>query len=147
MLTEIACGPISESAVLEEIPFVCSLFVEIRAAAGIVQYGWACNAEIDALWQPEEITTSELPVWIDRSITEGIYQPGRADVFIEARGLKIQLCHEADIHVETEEAAIIRSCASHWLAKEYRLLRSDAVPPKHDSWRQVQSVEDAAAGL
>src|SRR5260370_8099665 len=27
MLTEIACGPISEPATLEEIPFICSLFL------------------------------------------------------------------------------------------------------------------------
>jgi hypothetical protein len=116
MVIEIACGPISESALLDELPFVCSLFIEIRAVTVSVQYGWACNEEIDALWHPEEITTSDLPAWIDRSIRQRIYQPGRSDVFIDARGrLKVLLCHEADIHVETVEAAIIRSCASRWL--------------------------------
>lgn len=137
-----------ESAVLDEIPFVCSLFAEGGATVVNVQYGWACNASTDALWQPEEITTAQVPDWIDRSIRTGIYLPGRSDVFIERRGrLKVQLCHEADIHVETEDAAIIRNCASRWLAKGYRLLRSDTIPPKHDSWREVHSVRDAAAGL
>jgi len=39
MLTEIACGPISRSQVLEEIPFI---------------YGWACNADDDRLWIVEK---------------------------------------------------------------------------------------------
>lgn len=148
MLTEIACGPISESAVLDEIPFVWSLFIESGSAVVSVEYGWACNADMDSLWQPKEIAISELPDWINRSISEGVYKPGRSDIFIEDRGrLKVQLCHEADIHIETQMAAIIRKCASRWLGKGYRIMRSDEVPPRRDSWREVRSVQDATTGL
>ncbi len=146
MLTEIACGPISESAVLDEIPFVCSLFIESGSAVVSVEYGLKCNT--DALWQPKEIANTELCDWISRSIQDGVYEPGRSDIFIKDRGrLKVRLCHESDIHVVTDIAVTIQECASRWLAKGYRILRSDTVPPERGSWREVHSIQDATAGL
>ncbi len=86
MLTEIACGPISESAVVDEIPFICALFLDGDPAGVSVEYGWACDADIDAFWQPTKIATNQVSDWINRSVQHGIYKPGRSDIFIEDRG-------------------------------------------------------------
>jgi hypothetical protein len=148
MWTEIACGPISESAVVDEISFICSLFRDASPSEVSVMYGWACNADIDTLYEPKDITVANLSSWILTSIQSGIYEPGSSDLFIEDRErLKVQLCHEADIHITTKRKAIIEQCASRWLRQGYRMLRSNEVPANCGSWREIQSVEDATAGL
>jgi hypothetical protein len=147
MLIEIACGPIGGSAVLEEIPFICSLFMNSSATVSVM-YGVGCNAENDRLWVPFDIVTATLPEWIERSIRDGIYGPGNSDIFIfDKDRLTARLCHEADIHIETSFASIIQTCAHRWLGKGYRLVRSEVVPPSSDSWREIQSEAQATAGL
>jgi hypothetical protein len=148
MLTEIACGPISPLAVLDEIPFICSLFVGGGAAQVKVMYGVGCKADTDQLWCPFDIATAGLSDWIERMAQDGIYEPGRSDVFIfDADRLTARLCHEADIHIETRSLSIIQICAYRWLGKGYRLMRSDAVPASRDSWREIRSIEEATSGL
>jgi hypothetical protein len=148
MLTEITCGPISESAVEDEISFICSLFRDACPGEVSVMYGWACNVKIDALWEPKCIAVVDLSSWILGSIQNGIYEPGSSDLFIEDRErLKVLLCHEADIHITTKIKVIIERCASRWLQKGYSMHRSDEVPADCESWREVQSVGDATAGM
>jgi hypothetical protein len=133
MLTEIACGPISRAQVLEEIPFI---------------YGWACNADDDRLWIPCDIVTATPPEWIERSMREGIYEPGESDMFISDKDrLTAHLCHEGDIHIKTPVAAIVEKCALRWLGNGHRLLRSTEVPPSPRSWREIRSVDEAIADM
>ena len=147
MLTEIACGPISGPATLEEIPFICSLFVNSCFKVSVM-YGVACNVDNDRLWAPFDVVTATLPEWIERSIQDGIYEPGNSDIFIlDKNRLTVRLCHEADIHIETSFASIVQMCAHRWLGKRYRLLRSETVPSSSNSWREVHSVEEATVGL
>ena len=147
MLTEIACGPISGPATLEEIPFICSLFLNSSSKVSVM-YGVACKTDNDRLWVPFDIVTATLPEWIERSIQDGVYEPGNSDIFIfDKDRLTVRLCHEADIHIETSFASIIQMCAHRWLVKRYRLLRSEIVPPSSNSWREIHSVEEATAGL
>ncbi len=113
-----------------------------------VMYGVGCNAENDHLWVPFDIVTATLPGWIEQSIQDGTYEPGNSDIFVfDKDRLTARLCHEADIHIETSFAPIIQRCAHRWLGKGYRLLRSDIVPPSSNSWREIQSEEEAVAGL
>ncbi len=124
MLTEITCGPISESEMVDEFVFVCSLFLDSGSVEVSVMYGWACNLDFDALWKRKDIAVANLYDWIQSSIQLGIYEPGQADIFLEdGEILQIKLCHEADIHITAESAAIIEKCASRWLRKGYRILR------------------------
>lgn len=148
MLTEIACGPISEPALVGEISFICTLFRDACPSKSGSRTGGACNADIDTLYEPNEVAAANLSGWILSSIESGIYEPGRSDLLIEDRErLKVLLCHEADIHITTNTKAIIEQCASRWLAQGYRMLRSNEVPAKLGSWREVHSVDDATAGL
>jgi len=131
---------------VNEFTFVCSLFLDGGPAEVSVIYGWGCN--LDVLWKPKDIAVANLYDWITKSIQDGVYEPGQSDILIEAGELlKVKFCHEADIHITTETAAIIEKCASRWLRQGYRVLRSNKVPPSHDSWQEVQSVENATAGL
>ncbi len=139
---------ISESAMVDEIPFVCSLFLDGGSVEVSVMYGWGCNLEFDVLWKPKNIATANLYDWITTSLQCGVYEPGNSDIFIEDRELlKTKLCHEADIHITTEAATIIEKCALRWLPRGYRIVRSDKVPASHDSWRETKSVKDTTAGL
>ncbi len=111
-------------------------------------YGVACNAESDRLWREFNIAVAALPDWIEQSIRDGIYRPGTSDIFLcDGDRLAVKLCHEADIHITTQSPEVVEKCASRWLAKRYRLLRSDEVPASSSSWREVQSVQEATTGL
>ena len=111
-----------------------------------MMYGWAC-AE-NRLWETVELPTLGLHALIERSIHAGTYHPAKSDLFIIATDqLTARLCHEADIHVTTESLAIISQCAARWLSQNQRLLRSDVVPPSHDSWREIRTLGEATAGL
>ena len=148
LLIEIVCGPITAAQVLEEVSFICSLFLEGGGPQVSVMYGVGSRADIDRLWRPQEILTGTLPQWIERSIEDGVYEPARSDICIVDRDrLTARLCHEADIHIETRSRSIVQGCADRWLAKAYRLLRSDQVPPSRSSWREILSAEEATAGL
>jgi hypothetical protein len=106
-------------------------------------YGVGCNAENDQLWKQFDIPAISLPEWIERSIREGIYQPGECDIIIVDRDrLTAHLCHEADIHIETKESVIVQDCADRWLNLGYRLLRTDATSPSCKNWREVRSVAE-----
>jgi hypothetical protein len=138
----------SESEVEAEIPFVCALFADGGAAHVSVMFGVACKVDHDQLWSPFDIGTPILVEWIERMIRDGVYRPADSDLYIdEGERLSIRLCHEADIHVRTQSASIVKTCASRWLEKRYRLLRNDQVPVSRSTWREVQSIEDAIADL
>ena len=147
MLIEIVCGPISRSQVLEEVPFICSLFADDGSQVEVM-YGCACNTDDNLLWTPREIAAATLPEWIERSMREGIYEPGESDIFIfDKDRLTAHLCHEGDIHLRTSGAAIVEKCASRWLGRGYRLLRSSEVPPTPQSWREIRSIDEATADM
>jgi hypothetical protein len=61
--------------------------------------------------------------------------------------LTAHLCHEADIHIQTTDPAIIRHCVERWLSMMYRLLRTDDVSPARRTWREIHSVAEAVAGM
>jgi hypothetical protein len=148
MLTVITCGPISVPAIVDDIPFICSLFVAGGNTQVSVMYGVGCKADTDQLWCPFDIATVSLSDWIARMAQDGVYEPGRSDLFIfDDDRLTARLCHEADIHIETRSLSIIQICAYRWLGKGYRLMRSDAVPTSRDSWREIRSIEEATSGL
>jgi hypothetical protein len=147
-LIEIACGPISEPEVADEIPFVCSLFLEAGAPQVSVVYGVGCNTDHIELWSPLYIPATELLRWIAQAAQRGIYKAGRFDIFIDAGDqLTVRLCHEGDIHVSARSASIFEKFASRWVDKEYRLLRNDVLPPGRASWREINSIEEATAGF
>ena len=61
MLTEIACEPISEAAVIEEIPFICFQFAGSGADAVNATFRVGCPADHDQLWSPFIVATPALP--------------------------------------------------------------------------------------
>ena len=107
-------------------------------------YGWGC--ETVALWKESTIPAASLMVWIDNSIRRGIYTPGRCDIFIsQGQRLKLTLCHESDMHVETTDPDIVVECVSRWLEKGYRVHRKRVTAGQ--GWKDVCSVDEALTAL
>ena len=147
-MAEIACGPINASQVLQEIPFICSLFANGGGPDIGVMLGVGCNTQNNNLWTEVKIPTPSLPEWINGNIQASIYEPGECDIFIfDGSRLTAHLCHEADIHIQTADPATIRHCVERWLSMMYRVLRTDDVSSVRKNWREIQSVAEALAGM
>lgn len=112
----------------------------------VVMYSVGC--EIDDIQRDKEfsIPTARLSNWISDSIEQGIYTPGECDIVIYDRDrLRVRLCHESDIHIETVSPAIIGECVARWLELGHRIRRKRLTAGK--GWQSVWSVEDAISAL
>ncbi len=141
---ELLCGEISAHEIEEEIPFLCSFIEQLPSAEVDVIYGWGCHT--DHAWKQHMIPTIGIKDWIEDSIRLGIYTPGHCDLIIsKGESLKIVLCHECDIHIETGDRAIIEECVSRWLEKGYSVSRRRISAGK--GWFHVWSAQDALFAL
>lgn len=81
--------------------------------------------------------------WINRSIQTGVFVPGECDILILDRNrLTVQLCHEADIHVQTTDPGVVREPVERWLRMGYRLMLTDDVSAVRKSWREIRSLAE-----
>ena len=81
-----------------------------------VSYGWACNLDVDSLWQDQRIPTSELGSFVERAILNGIFELGESDLHINgtARAFSFTLCHESDLHFKSDDQAIVARVIDAW---------------------------------
>lgn len=87
----------------------------------VAVYGWGCNPDRTELWQDIPVATEQLPRFVEESIAKGIYSLGEADIWIHSatRECLFRLCHEQDIHFETEVHDLFASVRNQWLANGY----------------------------
>lgn len=87
----------------------------------LVFYGWGCDLDINELYQDIPLLLPELSDFITRSEHGGIFTLGKADLYVESadRAVQFVLCHESDVHVTSEDAAIIGEVGAAWAAKGY----------------------------
>ncbi|MEM7343214.1 MAG: hypothetical protein AAF485_03145 [Chloroflexota bacterium] len=84
-------------------------------------YGWACNVEIDDLYQDIPISTDNLKQFLIENIENGVYEVGESDLFIENKETDVQflLCHESDIHFTTKNMQLLQEVRDSWKRKGY----------------------------
>ena len=143
---ELVCGPLRTVDVEREIPFACAIVAAGTSDWIETMYGVGCQTDNSQLWQRFRIRNAQLQDWISASQGRGIYTPGECDVIVyDGDRLRVHLCHESDIHIETTDASIIRDCVSRWLGLGHRIQRKRESAGK--GWKEVWSVDEALAGL
>lgn len=82
-------------------------------------YAHYCNLEPEELYQEKEIKTDDLLDFLSRSMAEGIYHLSEDDFHVQNRALGVDflLCHESDIHLETENREVAAYTKARWAVK------------------------------
>lgn len=115
-------GPLTPAQVLEELPEIVNLLRLGGIEELLVEFGSGCKLEAQRLWQDTVVGLADLAAFIQRSIEEGIYSPGRADLILQDRDRSFEclFCHESDIHLETEDVSMIEKVNKRWMDKGYK---------------------------
>jgi hypothetical protein len=114
-------GPLTPAQLLEEVPEIVKLLQATGLENLVVEYGSGCNPGPGQLWQDIEVPVRDLVAFIQQSIEKGIYSPGQADLILQDRNGNFEclLCHESDIHLATDDDAILTQAARRWMEKGY----------------------------
>jgi hypothetical protein len=131
-------SPISPEQIRAEVDHICEILHQHCITELILSYGWACHIDHDELWRNRPVATTDLPDFVDRAISAGIYIPGNSDLFISDSAQRFQflLCHESDIHFKTESPRLFDSVRSEWLARGYTGYEKNT---DVDTWRPLTS--------
>lgn len=116
---EIASGYMKPEQVLEEVQEIVSLFQSLQIQDLIIFYGFGCECDIEEQYQDIAVKTDVLLDFLSQSMARGIYCFGDADFYIESRprGIQFLLCHEGDVHIETENRQVANHFHARWSAK------------------------------
>jgi hypothetical protein len=114
-------GPLTPTQLLEEIPEIVRLLESSGVDNVVLEYGWGCKLETGQLWDDIEIRLPDLVAFIHNSIEKGIYSPGQADLVLQDRDRTFEclLCRDSDIHLATEDDAILTQATRRWMDKGY----------------------------
>jgi hypothetical protein len=113
--------PMTAVQIAEEITVIAQILSANGIEDVIISNGWGAGSSVDELWKPIHVKTSELPVFLNSSIGNGVFRPGNSDLFIEdeAKSFQFFLCHESDIHLKTYNPRLIEQTAEHWAERGY----------------------------
>jgi hypothetical protein len=114
-------GPLTPRQLLDEVPEILQLLRASGIDRLLVEYGSGCKVKPGQLWQDIEIRPPELIAFLRASIEQGIYSPGEADIVLLDRDWTFEclLCHESDIHLVSQDDALITAAARRWMNKRY----------------------------
>jgi hypothetical protein len=118
---EVVSGQQTTEQILQEVSDVSGLFVREGFRHLMVECGWGCKWDSDQLWKANFVDANDLPTFVGALINDGIFTPGKADLFIrdEDQRLTLKFCHESDIHLSTNSGPILEHIVSSWLRKGY----------------------------
>jgi hypothetical protein len=98
---------------LKEVHWVCALLEERPEAVLNLTWGFGTDPEY---WFANAVGATNVRRFLEDAVVAGIYTWGQADVYIEMPGkeVKITLCHETDLHVESKDEAWIKRSTDRW---------------------------------
>ncbi|MBP7275522.1 MAG: hypothetical protein KBA51_04890 [Kiritimatiellae bacterium] len=117
---EICTRPLSEAEVRAVIDGLPALIKELVGDCIVnVEYGWACNIHINLQYQTMDVGISWLDRFLSDSINQSIYRPAKSDLTVATpdNGLKMQFCHESDIHLSGQDANLVQRACKHDLLR------------------------------
>ncbi|HKW98922.1 MAG TPA: hypothetical protein VJN43_14380 [Bryobacteraceae bacterium] len=114
-------GPLTSAQLLEEIPEIVRLLASNGVDNVVVEYGWGCKLQTGELWQDISMRVADLVTFIASSIEKGIFLPGQADLLLQDRDQSFEclLCRDSDIHLSTDNDAILAEATRRWMDKGY----------------------------
>jgi hypothetical protein len=114
-------GPLTPAQLLDEVPEIVKLLQTIGIKYLVVEFGSGCKLEPNQLWQEIDVGLIDLVAFVQDSIEKGIFSPGRADLVLQDRdgSFECVFCHESDIHLMSDDSAIITGATTRWMDKGY----------------------------
>ena len=84
----------------------------------VVSYGWGCDLDMDDLYQEVPLPLSGLREWIAQATVSGIFTLGEGTLHARSQDkeIEIEFCHEADVHVTTDNAELAQETVAGWAA-------------------------------
>jgi len=118
---EIITQTLTTEQIRNELGYIVDFFRAHGTEELTVRYGWSCNLPMDELWQDIATTAEGLPRLVERSIADGLYPIGDADLFIRDRPGRVEflLCHESDVHCESTDMEIVEQVKQQWQKRGY----------------------------
>lgn len=112
-----------------------ALFTELGVSEVSVMFGYGCGDELE--WTTRQTRTAEVVSVLDDAIRDKNYELGENDVhlFDADRNLRIEFCHESDIHAESEDAELIERIQMRWLQLGFKGSDTDNLEPGKTKWR------------
>lgn len=106
-----------------EVQEIAALLIRLQITDLIVFFGYNGSSDDrfdDELYQDIEIGADDMEGFLSRSITEGRYHLGEQDFHIRslAGDAAFLICHESDVHLETDNAEAITHMRARWAAQE-----------------------------
>jgi hypothetical protein len=82
----------------------------------VLELQWAFGTDPES-YEPCRVSALEIRKFIVDAAEHGVYEWGWADVFIRRLDddLQIRLCHETDIHIQTNKESWIKHFTDRWL--------------------------------
>jgi hypothetical protein len=97
-----------------------------RAHAGEraeVMLGWGTEP-LDGQWQAFEVGIGEIAPCMERWEAEGRLQLGEGDVHLDGPGCRFLFCHDADLHIESSNPALLAEARAALEALRWRCVEA-----------------------
>lgn len=117
----IGTAPLTPEATWREIDALVTFLTSLGVTQVTITYGWGCHAE--GMEQSTIVPLSELVVFLQQTIAQGIYHLGEDNLYISADDptLTITLCHDQDIHFEAASKSLEARLRGEWESRGHRV--------------------------
>jgi len=137
---EIVTEPLTVLLMKDCLSEIAPFFVRLGFEVVTVMYGWGSKLPNDKLWQPFNISVSQIQEIAERSEMEGIFELGKSDLIIQSPKKEVifTLCHESDVHFVSGTESYLEEFVRWWHGKGVSLSESSYTVSGPRSWMEIQ---------
>lgn len=119
---EITSGILNRNKLREELTYIIT-FLKNHSSRANYMYGLACNVDIEEQWKHFPISIDDIDEKVSELIDKGIFNYCDSDLYISDgdNKFKFLLCHECDVHFESEDLVLVKLVRNDWEQKEYNV--------------------------
>ena len=120
-LEEVRTEPLAVSQLTRAVPEIIDFLRSWGYDRVQITYGWGCRLPIERLWCPIQFDVSQLGVFVEAALREGMFQFGNSDLHIEdlQKKLEFLICHESDIHFASTDQNLVEEIIAKWLDRGF----------------------------
>jgi hypothetical protein len=112
-------GIVDKAAIEVELAETTQMLCDAGVAELEMMFGWGCRGPQDGLYKSISVAPCDLLKSVKDEGPQVGFEIAECDLFLTLpeRRLKIQFCHESDIHVEGEDEQLIQKIEERWRSK------------------------------
>jgi hypothetical protein len=113
---QLITGYLAPDLLLDEMDAFVQLLHDLKISTVFVSFGFGCSVDDRLQTQDIPVATDDLIGFIEDQERAGAYSLGDDNLTIRsgARGLRLLLCHEHDIHFSSSDPRVVRRVRSRW---------------------------------